>query len=145
MTFTPRIKKKSNGRHEIFDAIRKKYVTLTPEELVRQEFIHFLITQKGYPPTLLLIEHSVKIQECIHRCDIAVCNKAGKFVLLIECKAPHIHLSNDTFEQIARYNLCMQVPYLAITNGVQSFCCSVNFSNKQISFLAAIPNYQDIA
>ncbi|MGL4908758.1 MAG: type I restriction enzyme HsdR N-terminal domain-containing protein [Bacteroidales bacterium] len=144
MPFNPSIQIMPNGQRKIFDSVRKKYVVLTHEELVRQEFIHFLTTQKSYPSTLLLIEHAVKILDSTHRCDIIVCDKAGKYLMIVECKAPNVPLSDKTFTQLARYNLSLRVPFLVTTNGKQIFCCAVNFSDKKLTFQPTIPNYEEL-
>ncbi len=144
MNFIPQIST-IDGRQHIFDPIRKKHVALTPEELVRQGFIHFLVNEKGFPGGLLMVEHALKVNGMSRRCDIVACNRAGQPLLLVECKAPSVAIGNETFAQAARYNLTLRVPYLAITNGDSAYCCRVNFETQAVEFLQSFPRYSDIA
>ena len=143
MNFTPKISS-VNGERRIFDPIRKKYVALTPEELVRQGFIHFLTSEKGFPAGLLMVEYALKVNGLTRRCDIVACNRAGAPLLLVECKAPSVKLDNETFAQAARYNLTLRVPYLAITNGDDSYCCTVDFKTGKVLFLRELPRYGEM-
>jgi hypothetical protein len=143
LSFTPNISV-VRGERRIFDPIRKKYVALTPEEHVRQAFIHFLMAEKGFPAGLLMVEHSLKVNGLSRRCDIVACNRAGMPLLLVECKAPDVKLSNDTFAQAARYNLTLRVPYLAVTNGNSAYCCRVSFDTGSVEFLQNFPCYNEI-
>jgi len=143
LSFTPSIST-VNGEQRIFDPIRKKHVALTPEELVRQGFIHFLVSVKGFPAGLLMVEYALKVNSLSRRCDIVACSRAGKPPLLVECKAPGVRLSNETFAQAARYNLTLKVPYLAITNGDSTYCCRVNFEAGSIEFLKDFPSYNQL-
>ncbi len=143
MDFTPNISI-VNGERRIFDPIRKKHVALTPEELVRQGFIHFLVHEKGFPAGLLMVEHALKVNGLSRRCDIVACNRVGVPLLLVECKAPSVKIGNETFAQAARYNLTLHVPYLAITNGGSSYCCRINFETKNAEFLKEFPRCEEI-
>jgi hypothetical protein len=125
----------------IFDISRRKYVSLTPEEWVRQNCLHFLCNNKNYPVNMLSIEKSFKLNNLVLRYDIVAYSKKAKPVLLVECKAPEIKISQQTFDQIAVYNLELKVPYLLVTNGIDLFCCSVNFENSRFLFLNEIPDY----
>jgi len=125
----------------IFDISRRKYVSLTPEEWVRQNCLHFLCDYKNYPVNMLSIEKSFKLNNLVLRYDIVAYSKKAKPVLLVECKAPEIKISQQTFDQIAVYNLELKVPYLLVTNGIDLFCCSVNFENSRFLFLNEIPDY----
>lgn len=134
-----------NGdKADIFDSIRKKYIALTPEEWVRQNFIQFLILEKGYPASLMAVEKGLKVNNMFRRTDIVLYNTLGKALMIVECKAPEVRISQETFDQAARYNLSLKVKYLAITNGLQHFCCQVNFQSQSIDFLQEIPNYKEI-
>jgi hypothetical protein len=115
--FLPRLRKE-NSKVYIYDVVRKKYIMLSPEEWVRQHFIHFLV-QNNYPLSLLQIEKGHQINSLQKRTDIVAYNRQGKIFLLIECKAPHIPLNQIVFEQIFVYNLTLQAPYIAITNGLE--------------------------
>ncbi|MDR2938680.1 MAG: type I restriction enzyme HsdR N-terminal domain-containing protein, partial [Prevotellaceae bacterium] len=131
MSFSPTIQS-ANSEQKIFDAVRKKYVALTPEELVRQGFINFLVADRGFPQALLMVEYALKVNGLSRRCDVVACNRAGAPLLLVECKAPGVKIGNETFAQAARYNLTLRVPYLAITNGDNTYCCRVNFETEKV-------------
>lgn len=143
MKFIPNISV-ADGERRIFDPIRKKHVALTPEELVRQGFIHFLMEEKGFPSGLLMVEHALKVNGLSRRCDIVACDRSGSPLLLVECKAPYVKVGNATFAQAARYNLTLRVPYLAITNGDSCYCCRVNFETGKVEFLRDVPRYEEI-
>ncbi len=135
-----KIKNRENKLY-IFDIIRKKNVVLTPEEWVRQHFIHYLIEEKNYPKSLIAIEKQLKINNLIKRTDILIFNNLGLPSIIVECKAPHINISQDTFDQIAKYNLKLQADYLIVTNGLQHFYCMMDHDKMQYNFLKTIPEY----
>ncbi|HNS30782.1 MAG TPA: type I restriction enzyme HsdR N-terminal domain-containing protein, partial [Tenuifilaceae bacterium] len=118
--------KEKEGQSVIFDTIRRKYVALTPEEWVRQHFINFLIAYKGFPKGLMAVEQKVTINGMPQRVDIVAYNRKGKPILVVECKAPDVKLTQATIGQAARYNLQLQAGYLIITNGKKHFCCRIN-------------------
>ena len=134
--------KNSQNKTLIFDKLRKKYVVLTPEEWVRQHFIHFLIEEKKYPVTLIAIEKQLIINNLKKRADILIFNRNGNPEIIIECKAPSTKISQETFDQIARYNLKLKATFLIVTNGLSHFYCKMDFKNKTYLFLKEIPNYQ---
>jgi hypothetical protein len=139
---TYKFKIKSNeNKYSIFDIVRKKYVFLTPEEWVRQHFIHFLIEEKKYPISLIAVEKKVTINNLTKRTDILIFNTEGLPNIIVECKAPSIKLNQEAFDQIARYNLKLNANYLIVTNGLEHFFCSMDKKNKQYIFLKDIPNY----
>lgn len=127
---------------EIFDPIRKKYLLLTPEEWVRQNFIQFLILEKGYPSSLLMIETALAVNKLKKRTDIVACDNSGNPILVVECKATNIKITQDVFDQIARYNMTLKVKYLVVTNGLEHYCCEINHKNSSYSFLKDIPDYK---
>lgn len=139
-TYSFKIKSKENKLY-IFDILRKKNVVLTPEEWVRQNFIQFLLQEKKYPKSLIAIEKQLKINNLIKRTDILVFAKNGLPNIIIECKAPNIKISQDTFDQIARYNLKLNANYLIVTNGLQHYYCKMDHENSNYKFLNEIPNY----
>jgi hypothetical protein len=128
----------------IFDQSRRKFVLLTSEEWVRQNCLQFLHNQKNYPISLLSVEKSFKLNNLVLRYDIVAYSKKANPVLLVECKAPEVKITQQTFDQIAVYNLELKVPYLLVTNGIDLFCCSVDFENSKFFFLKEIPDYQTI-
>ena len=134
--------KSSQNKTLIFDKLRKKYVVLTPEEWVRQHFVHFLIDQKKYPETLIAIEKQLTINNLKKRTDILIFNSDGKPEVIIECKAPSIKISQKTFDQIARYNLQLKAEFLIVTNGLTHFYCKMDFKNKTYIFLKNLPDYK---
>jgi len=140
-SYSFRIKSKENKQF-IFDIIRKKYVVLNPEEWVRQHIIHYLITEKGYPKSLVAVEKQLTINTLIKRFDILVFNTKGLPELIIECKSPSIKIVQETFNQIARYNLKLNAEYLMVTNGLQHYFCKLDHENKAFKFLKDLPNYK---
>ncbi|MDR1225789.1 MAG: type I restriction enzyme HsdR N-terminal domain-containing protein [Prevotellaceae bacterium] len=129
----------------IFDPIRRQYVKATPEEVVRQHIINYLTNHKGAPQGLITVERSLKLNGLTKRCDILVCDRNGNPLLLVECKAPEVKITNSAFEQIARYNLTLRVPYLVVTNGSTTYCCKVDFDTEKIEFLKDIPGYEELS
>ena len=120
---------------QIFDIVRRKYVALTPEEWVRQHFIHYLINEKKIPQSLLAVEMNIRLNDMKKRCDIVGYNNSGIPILIVECKAPGIKISQATFDQVARYNISLKVKYLAVSNGLEHFFCEIDFKKKSYKFL----------
>jgi len=133
-----------NGKKLIFDEIRKKFVSLTPEEWVRQHFIKYLIIEKKYPASLFTVESSLKLNKMNKRCDAIVYNSCGKPMLIVECKSPDVPLNQAVFDQIARYNMVYKVRYLIVTNGKNHFVCKINFTDSSFVFLEDIPFFNEI-
>jgi hypothetical protein len=129
---------------EIFDSIRKKFVALTPEEWVRQNFLMYLVNELKYPVSLMAIEHNIIFNKMNKRTDITVFGQKGQAVMIIECKASNVTVNQNVFEQIARYNFVLKVPYLVVTNGIYHYCCKVDYINNEIYFLKNIPQYYEI-
>ncbi len=136
-----KIKNKEN-KFLIFDIIRKKYVHLNHEEWVRQNFIHYLINDKNYPRSLIAVEKQLKINNLSKRTDILIFDKNGLPNIIVECKAPSIKISQDTFDQIARYNLKLNAKYLIVTNGIQHYYCIMNHEEMKYEFLNDIPTFK---
>jgi len=135
--------KEDEGVKYIFDAIRKKYLVLQPEEWVRQNFIQFLIQDKNYPASLIEIEKGLKLNELQKRADVLI-HKDAQPIVLIECKAPAIKINQEVFEQIARYNQVFKVPYLIVTNGMEHYCAKIDFATNSFEFLEDIPKYKQL-
>lgn len=131
-------------RKLIFDSIRKKYVVLTPEEWVRQNFIQYLVNEKSYPSSLIAVEKKVDINLLPQRSDIVLYNNMAQPIMIVECKSAKIKITQDVFNQIARYNMKLRVPFLVVTNGLQHFCCYMDYEKKSFKFIQEIPNYNDI-
>ena len=128
----------------IFDVLRRKYIALTPEEWVRQHFIHFMIEQKGYPLSLLANEVKLKIGEKKLRADSVLYSTELKPRMIIEYKAPHINITQKVFDQITVYNMLLHVDYLIVTNGLQHYCCKMDYASKKYLFLKDISDYKNI-
>lgn len=135
-----RIRKSEKQRTEIFDQFRKKYVVLTPEEWVRQHFIHYLVSDCKYPANLIAVEQGIKRNGVIERADIVVFSKNLNPWMIVECKAANVPLTQAVFEQAARYNLKLGVEYLAITNGIKLMAAQVNLETGKVILLNALPS-----
>lgn len=133
-----RIKNKDNQPY-IFDFIRKKYYFLTPEEWVRQHFVRFLVEEKQYPKGRIGVEIVVKLNGMSKRSDIVVYDASANPWLIVECKRPEVPITQDTFDQIARYNLQLNAKYLIVTNGLQHYCCQLDLEQQSYIFLEDIP------
>ena len=132
------------GRKRIFDFLRRRYVALTPEEWVRQHFTHFLVEQKGYPKGLLANEVELHIGDKRLRCDTLLYDKTMKPRMIIEYKAPTIKIQQKTFNQIVVYNLLLKVDYLIVSNGMQHYCCRMDYERGSYEFLQDIPTYGEL-
>lgn len=136
--------KEADGRRQIFDILRRKYVALTPEEWVRQHFIHYLIGYKGYPAALLANEVPLQVGEKRVRADSVLYDKQLQPRLIIEYKAPTIPLTQKVFDQITVYNLLLHVDYLIVSNGLETYICKMDYTNHTYRFLEMIPDYKNI-
>lgn len=132
---------RKEGKQLVFDPVRKKYVALTPEEWVRQHFVNYLTTEKNYPPSLLANEVSVKLNNTSKRCDTVVYNQFLSPLAIIEYKAPHIAITPAAFDQIVRYNMVLRVEFLIVSNGINHYCCRINYNTESYVFLKEIPEY----
>ena len=136
--------KSEGGRKFILDTIRRKYVALTPEEWVRQNFIRYLTEEKSYPPSLLSIEAGFALYKVSKRTDILIHNRQGQPVVIVECKAPEVEITRTVFDQIIRYNLSYKTNYLMVTNGLRHLCCRLEHGSGGVSFLKEIPNFEEV-
>ena len=133
-----------NGHLTIFDVLRRKYVALTPEEWVRQHFVHYLIGHKGYPQTLMANEIQLAIGNKKLRCDSVLYDRSLKPRMIIEYKAPTVNITQKVFDQITVYNMLLHVDYLVVSNGIKHYCCQMDYDNQKYLFLEDIPDYQEI-
>lgn len=129
------------SRSTIFDVLRRKHVALTPEEWVRQHFIHFLINHKGYPAAYLANEVELRIGTKKMRCDSVLYNNVLQPRMIIEYKAPTVALQQKVFDQISTYNMLLHVDYLIVSNGLQHYCCKMDYDRRSYSFMPDIPDY----
>jgi len=142
--YTFKTRQLPEGKVEIFDPVRKKYLILTPEEWVRQNFIQYLVNEKEYPQSLVLIEKGLSLNRMKKRFDAVVYSKQGQPLVLIEFKSPQVKIDQKVFEQIAAYNLQLKVKYLIVSNGLKHYCCMINYSTGKIEFLVEIPIYEEL-
>ena len=136
--------KEVNGKMKIWDCLRKSFVALTPEEWVRQHFVNFLITQKDYSSTLLANEVSIALNGMSRRCDSVLYSQHLIPRMIIEYKRPSVKITQRVFNQICRYNLTMHVDYLIVSNGLEHYCCKMDYENQSYTFLDDIPAYADL-
>jgi len=149
--------KKEGKRTVIFDPVRRKYVALTPEEWVRQHIINYLVTEKKYPVSLISVEMPLKYSGLHKRSDLIINDRNGKPLMIIECKAPEVTITEKAFEQIAIYNLAIKasnslfcgedwggVPYFMVTNGLLHYCLIAATENSPARFLNEIPEYGEL-
>ena len=132
------------GKQLIFDFLRRKYVALTPEEWVRQHFTHYLVEQKGYPRGLMANEMELRLGEKRLRCDTLLSNRNLQPQMIIEYKAPTIQLQQRVFDQITAYNMLLHVDYLVVSNGLQHYCCRMDYEHHSYAFLRDIPHYTEL-
>jgi len=132
------------GKSLIFDALRHRWVKLTPEEWVRQNFVRYLVEEKHFPASLISVERSLRFNRQDFRADAVVFSTAGRPLLVIECKAPEVAVSQKVFDQIVRYNVEFQVDFLIVTNGLSHYCCKLDKQNQSYDFLREIPDYWEI-
>ena len=137
-----RILKKDSEK--VFDIFRKRFVAFTPEERVRQLFLHYLINELNYPQSLIAVEFQLQVNKLKKRCDAVVFSNTGKPLLILEFKKPDYKISQNVFDQIARYNIPLQVKYLIVSNGVEHYCCKINHLERNYTFMRKIPKYDEI-
>ena len=142
-TYEIKIAQRGN-KQLIFDFLRRKYVALTPEEWVRQHFVHYLVEHKGYPAGLLGNEIELNVGEKHLRCDSILYDKEMQPQMIIEYKAPTVSVTQRVFRQISAYNLLLHVDYLMVSNGLQHFCCKMDYEHQTYQFLEEIPDYSAI-
>lgn len=135
--------KNSENKVSIFDAIRKKFIILTPEEWVRQHVVQFLLEEKKYPKSLINVEKVLWVNGLRKRYDVVVFNPDGTIFLLIECKAPEVKISQAVFDQIARYNMTLEAEFLMVTNGLNHYFCLMDFEKEKYEFLKELPHYTE--
>jgi len=140
-----RLKEEEDSRGYIFDEFRKKWVVLTPEEWVRQNFVKYLINEKSYPAGLIGIEVAFKMNSLSRRADILVFNRLGNPILIVECKAPEVKIDNRVFDQIVEYNFRFRLNYLVVTNGLKHYACTLGGKEvPEYEFLNSIPEYDQL-
>jgi predicted type IV restriction endonuclease len=139
----PKTRKVASQRTQIFDAFRNKFVALTPEEWVRQHMLNYLYEHLHYPKNLLGVEVSLKLNNLSKRADIVVYAADLTPWMLVECKAAEVEITQAVFDQAARYNLTMRVPFLVVTNGIRLLAARINFQEEKIEMLQSMPDFID--
>ena len=136
--------KKQNNKDYIFDRLRKQFTRLTPEEYVRQHFINYLIEHKNYSEALMANEVMIEVGNLKKRCDTVLYDRFMNPMLVVEYKSPAVKITQETFDQIVMYNTTLQVPWLIVSNGLQHFCCKIDYESGGYRFEVEIPNYSDL-
>ena len=136
--------RKNGSIIEIYDTLRRKYVALTPEEWVRQHFVNWLISNKNYPASLMANEASIKLNSLTRRCDTVVYNQLLEPLMIIEYKESNIPVTQGVFDQVVRYNTVLKVKYIVVSNGINHYCCKMDYDKQSYDFLTDIPNYIDL-
>ena len=139
------IKVQRDGDNQlIFDILRRKYIALTPEEWVRQHFIHYLIEHKGYPATMLANEVQLQVGDKSLRADTVLYDKQLRPRMIIEYKAPTVTVTQKVFNQIFAYNLLLKADYLIVTNGLSHYICKIEYNTQSYTFLEEVPEYGEL-
>ena len=132
--------KKEDGKRYLFDPIRKTYLVLTPEEMVRQLLIQYLLAERNISKNRLALEKALKVNTMTRRWDLMIYRQDMTPWLLVECKAPEVKITQSVFEQISAYNLTLRVPYLLVTNGIDTYCCEMDYEGETFKFLGVVPD-----
>jgi len=133
--------KTEGGKQYIFDSIRKKYIVLTPEEWVRQNFIQYLKKEKNYPENLMAVEKQIKVNGKQRRFDLLIYLRNGQPYLIAEFKAPNVKITQDAFDQVVRYNMALRVERVIVSNGLQHFACEIDYAKNSFIYLPEIPEF----
>lgn len=136
--------RKSDNGIAVFDKLRGKYVALTPEEGVRQGFVEYLTNELSYPGGLMGNEVAIIQNGIMRRCDTVVYDRRGNPVMIVEYKASTVNITQEVFNQIYRYNIVLQVKYLAVTNGIVFYCCEIDYDKKVCRFMDHMPSYDEL-
>lgn len=139
-----KIAKDNKGNLKVFDFLRKKIVALTPEEFVRQNFISWLIKHRSFPVSLMANEVEIILNNTKKRCDTVVYGRQCEPLVIVEYKAPNVEITQNTFDQIVRYNRELKAKYLVVTNGIKQYCCKIDYANDSYNFIRVIPSYNEI-
>ena len=138
------IKKNEKGAWVVFDQLRRRFITVTPEEWVRQHFVQFLIHEKNFPMGRMANEVSLTQNGIRRRCDSLVADEHGLPQVIIEYKAPQVAITQQVFDQIVRYNMVLRAQYLMVSNGLTHYCCKIDYQNGTYAFLTDIPDYSEL-
>lgn len=139
-----RVRRLDDGALQIYDDLRRKFVALTPEEWVRQHFVHWLLDVKHYPASLTANEVGLRLNGTLRRCDTVVFGRDGLPAVVVEYKAPEIAITQRVFDQIARYNLVMRAGYLVVSNGLDHYCCRYDHATGRYAFVREVPAWENL-
>lgn len=143
--YDARLSRRPDGTVQIYDDLRRKYVALTPEEWVRQHFVHWLLEAKHYPASLMANEVGLRLNGTLRRCDTVVFGTDGRPAVVVEYKAPEVAVTQKVFDQIARYNLVMKADYLVVSNGMSHYCCRYDHATGLYAFVREVPMWEEIS
>ena len=133
-----------DGITQVWDTLREKYVALTPEENVRQHFTAWMRERFAYPAHMMANEHGITVNGTHKRCDTVVFGRDGKPLVVVEYKAPDVAVTQDVFEQVVRYNMVLHARYIIVSNGINHYCCAMDYASGTYHFLPVIPDYPSI-
>lgn len=136
--------RESNGRQEVLDIVRQRWVVLTPEEWVRQNLIHYLHHTLAYPLELMQVEAAITLNGLTKRCDVVVYDAAVHPIMIVETKKAEVPINQKVVDQACRYNLVLQVPYLLLSNGKQTLCLRVSDQEPHLKQMPQIPTWQEL-
>lgn len=136
-----KLKKDEKKRTVVFEPIRKKWFVLQPEEVVRQLLLVYFMDERAYPKGRIAVERGLTVNGLSKRCDVLIYDRQTQPWMLVECKAPNVKITQEVFEQIARYNMPLQVNFLLVTNGIDTYCCELNYTEQSFCFLEEIPPF----
>lgn len=129
---------------KVYDVLRDKYIVLTPEEYVRQHFVHWMMNTLHYPASLMANEVGIEVNDCKRRCDTVVYNPDGSLLCIVEYKAPNVKITQSVFDQIVRYNMTLKAKYLIVSNGYNHYCCAIDYVHNTYHFIPTIPDYRGL-
>jgi predicted type IV restriction endonuclease len=136
---------KKEDKYLVWDMWRQRNLVITPEEWVRQHLLHYLVDHLAYPKGLIASEQGIQVNGLSRRCDAVVYGKDGSPLMIIECKAPEVQLSEETFYQIAQYNFKLRVNYMVLSNGLMHVIAKINPDSQTIDYLSGFPFYPEIS
>ena len=142
-SYEPRLNQRS-GKTYIYDELRRKAVRLTPEEWVRQHFVHYLLSYLGYPSGLMMNEVGLELGQTKKRCDTVVYDRQLRPLMLLEYKAPQVPITDKVLQQIVRYNYALRVPYLVLSNGLTHYAWRIDYEGQSYSPLPQLPRYTEL-
>ena len=136
--------RRTDDKTYIYDTLRRRYVALTPEEWVRQHFVHFMVQHLGYPAALMANEVELRCGAKRLRCDTVLYSPTLQPRMIMEYKSPKVAVTRKVFDQIAAYNLLLHVDYLVVSNGLEHYCMKMDYDNQKYLPLEQLPRYENL-